>query len=202
MSGLIELEGKSPPVIHPRLGEIKNDAFARRPMKDFPPLAWFTTEITVPPSIVKSVIRHIDKETGEVKDLDLDPKMAHVAALNRIAIGFPIANIPVIPWTDHPGYTTAEGQELNETAIEAGDDPTRWYVSPEPVDVLQSTEIWSSSSILIPKLKRLDWYLKDVHNMVRKCREVGAYIPPPCLTKEQATSLSKRLNLPVISGSA
>ncbi len=137
-----------------------------------------------------------------IKDLDLDPKMAHVAALNRIAIGFPIANIPVIPWTDHPGYTTAEGQELNETAIEAGDDPTRWYVSPEPVDVLQSTEIWSSSSILIPKLKRLDWYLKDVHNMVRKCREVGAYIPPTWLTKEEATSLSKRLNLPVISGSA
>jgi hypothetical protein len=63
MSGVIELEGKSPPVTHPRLGEIRTDPFARRAMKDFPALAWFTTGITVPASIVKSVMRFVNKDT-------------------------------------------------------------------------------------------------------------------------------------------
>jgi hypothetical protein len=202
MSGVINLEGQSPDVIHPHLGQIKTDVFARRAMKDFPPVAWFTTEISIPKCIIKSVMRYIDKYTGEIKDLDLDPTMANAVALNRIALGFPIANIPVIPWSDHPGYTTAEGQELNESAIEAGDNPLHWYVSSEPVDVLQSSEIWSSSSMLRPRLKRWDWYLKDVHNMVQMCRRGGVYIPPTWLTTEEATLLSKRMNLPVRSGAA
>jgi hypothetical protein len=41
MSGVIEVEGKSPPVIHPQLGTIHMDALARRAMTDFPPVAWF-----------------------------------------------------------------------------------------------------------------------------------------------------------------
>jgi hypothetical protein len=128
---------------------------------------------------------------------------ANVIALNRIAIGFPIANIPVVRWSEHPGYTTAEGRELDDAALEAGDNPLHWYVSPEPVDMLQSTEIWSSPSMLKPKLKRLDWCLPDVHNMVRMCRQQPRRcIPPTWLTTEEATLLAKRANVPVVSGAA
>src|SRR5712664_3230068 len=55
MSGAIELEGRSPPVYHPRLGEIRTDALARRSMKDFAPLAWFTTQTSIPQCLVKNI---------------------------------------------------------------------------------------------------------------------------------------------------
>jgi hypothetical protein len=104
-------------------------------MKDFPSLAWFTTQITVPASIVKSVMRLVDNDTGEIRDLDLDPMIANSIALNRVAIGVSVASIPVMPWSNHPGYTTAE-EELNESAIEAGEIPftgtsypSRWTCS-------------------------------------------------------------------------
>lgn len=45
MSRYIALEGNSKGVIHPELGEIHTDAALRRPMRDFPPLVWFTTRI-------------------------------------------------------------------------------------------------------------------------------------------------------------
>jgi hypothetical protein len=201
MSGVIELEGESPPVIHPHLGEIRTDPVARRAMKDFPSLAWFTTQITVPASIVKSVMRLVDNDTGEIRDLDLDPMIANSIALNRVAIGFPVASIPVMPWSNHPGYTTAEGKELNESAIEAGDDPLHWYVSSEPVDVLKSTEIWCSLSMLKPKLARQDWYLRDVHNMVRMCRgRPSVYIPPTWLKPDEAKLIATIADVPVVSG--
>ena len=101
-------------------------------MKDFPSLAWFTTQITVPASIVKSVMRLVDNDTGEIRDLDLDPMIANSIAPNRIAIGFPIANIPVIRWSEHPGYTTAEGRELNDAAIEG------WRQSPALVRLVRT----------------------------------------------------------------
>jgi hypothetical protein len=140
----------------------------------------------------------VDTKTGERRTINLDAAATNVLALNRIAIGFPIASVPVIPWPNHAGYGTGEGLELNETAIEAGDDPTHWYVAEEPVDVLHASEIWSSSSMLKPKLSRLDWYLKDVHRMVRACREhEGTYIPPTWLKAEEAQLLAKQLNLPI-----
>jgi hypothetical protein len=36
MSGVIELEGRSPPVVHPQLDEVRMNALARRALKDFP----------------------------------------------------------------------------------------------------------------------------------------------------------------------
>src|ERR1700731_3325696 len=70
MSGVIELEGRSPPVFHPRLGEIRTDALARRSMTDFSPLAWFTTQTFVPQCLVKASILFLDEVTGETKRMD------------------------------------------------------------------------------------------------------------------------------------
>jgi hypothetical protein len=203
MSGVIELEGRSPPVIHPQLGEIRTDALARRAMNDFPPVAWFTTETAVPKCLRQSNLRFVDKATGRVRHEDLANRQTSDAlALNRVAIGFRLPENPTItPWKDHPGYVTPEGQELNESAIEAGDDPTSWYVSEVPVDLLKSIEFWSSRKVLNPKLERFDNYLKDLHNMVRMCRSRrGVYIPPTWLTAEQARALSAQIGVPAFSG--
>jgi hypothetical protein len=64
MSGVIDLEGLSRPVLHPQMGEIRNDALARRELKDFTRLAWFTTQMTVPEALVQTRIQFIDKNTG------------------------------------------------------------------------------------------------------------------------------------------
>jgi hypothetical protein len=203
MSGVIELEGRSPPVYHPHLGEIRTDALARRSMKDFAPLAWFTTQTSIPQCLVKASILFVDKVTGNAKQMNVDSDAGNAMALHRIAIGFRVRDISVVPWIDHPGYKTAEGTELNETAIEAGDDPRHWYVSDQPVDVLKSNEVWSSRSIMNPKLERWDWYVKDVHNMVRTCRvRRDTFIPPAWLTTAQAKMLAATVGVPAFSGNS
>jgi hypothetical protein len=203
MSGVIELEGRSPPVVHPQLGEVRTDALARRALKDFPPVAWFTTEIAVPKCLRQNSLRFVDNTTGLVRREDFaDRQISDALALNRVAIGFRLTENPSItPWKDHPGYVTQEGRELNESAIEAGDDPTKWYISEVPVDLLNSIEFWSSRKVQNPKLERLDSYLKDLHNMVQMCRsKKGVYIPPTWLTAEQARALSAQIGVPAFSG--
>jgi hypothetical protein len=202
MSGLIEVEGKTPPVCHPHLGEIRTDALARRALKDFPPLAWFTTQIDIPKCLRQNSLFFIDNTTGKVRHEETAGRnISDALALHRLAIGFPVLG-SMMPWPDHLGFSTPEGRDLNDSAREAGDDPRHWFVSEEPIDVLQSVEIWSSRSILNPKLERWDWYLKDVHNMVRNCRQQGVYIPPTWLSAEQAQALARKVGLPAISGAA
>jgi hypothetical protein len=195
MSGVIEVEGKSGAVIHPHLGEIRTDPKIRRAMKDFPAVAWFTTRIEVPE--VLKVVGIVDADTGDEKTR-MEAEMANAYTLNRIALGFPIANVPVVPWPDYFGYWTAEGQELNESAREYGDNPDDWYISETAVDVLQASEVWLSKSILKPKLSPSEIYLRDVHRMVRKCRETpGVYILPSWLKTEQAEKVAQALRTPV-----
>jgi hypothetical protein len=131
-------------------------------------------------------------------------QLSDALALNRVAIGFRLAENPSIRlWPNHPGYSTAEGRELNETAIDAGDDPKKWYVSEEPIDLLRSVEFWSSRAVIEPRLRRLDHYLKDMHNMVRTCRaRKDVFIPPTWLTTDEARTLSAMMDLPAISGDA
>jgi hypothetical protein len=136
-----------------------------------------------------------DPDTGQIlHDFEGNSKLSHAIALNRVALGFPINEIQVIPWPRHHGYSTAEGRELNETARGFGDDPDDWYVSEQPVDVMKASEVWLSRSQSNPKLQREDWYLKDVHKMVSLCRTTkGAYIPPSWLSQEQAEIVAQYL---------
>jgi hypothetical protein len=129
--------------------------------------------------------------------MNVGEAIANEIALNRVALGFPIDQIPVVPWPQYFGYATAEGQELNETAREAGDDPDEWYVAENPVDVMQVTEFWYSPSAANPKLRRSETYVRDIHRIVTLCRENKAYIPPSWLEHEQATALAYRLGLPI-----
>lgn len=204
MSGVIDVEGRSPGALHPLMGEVRSDLAQRRPCRDFPPLAWFTSDIRIPGCLVASKMMVQPKAGGEMQDaatmVGADPvQMAHGMALNRVALGFPIEGSTILRWKDHPGYATREGQDLNESARDAGDDPTRWYVSAEPVDVMTASEIWTSGSIFQPKLVRQPGYLADVHRMVNLCRSTpGAYIPPTWIDDPvvmQMVDKSKRADL-------
>jgi hypothetical protein len=198
MSGVVQVEGKSEGAFHPQLGEIKTDALARRGLEDFPPVAWFTRQIDVPNCLLKASIVIEDKDTGERREFSRAQDLSNAMALNRVALGFPLADIPVVPWPEHPGYGTGEGRELNETAREAGDDPDDWYVSEVPVDLMKVSEFWHSPSMLRPKLRRVERYVPDIHRMVKMCRETqGAYIPPSWLKPEDATKLARSLGLPI-----
>lgn len=197
MSGVVEVEGKSRGVFHPKLGEIKTNALARRALLDFPPLAWFTKLLDVPQVIVGSTLHYVDKNTGEAKVITLAIEQANAMAMNRVALGFPISEIPVVPWPEHFGYTTGEGRELNETAREAGDDPDDWFVSDAPVNVLKVSEFWTSRSIVNPKLQRFDGYIKDIHRMVELCRSTPrAYIPPSWMKPDDAKAMARHLGVP------
>lgn len=201
MSGEIRVEGKMPPVRHPHLGEVGNDASLRRAMKDFPPLAWFTTKIAIPNCLVLKELHFIDKKTGVQTRMPIEKSVANGIAMNRFAIGFRIADIPVVPWREHPGYTTAEGRELNETAREGGDDPDDWYVSEQSIDLMLASEIWFSREKFNPKLTREDWYLADMKKMVQKCRTTpGVLIPPAWFSPDQVRQVAQRMGLPVTIG--
>lgn len=199
MSGVIELEGRSKGAIHPQLGVIKTDATIRRAMRDFPPLAWFTTKTSIPGVLANSQVAFVDEASGEMR-MTLDGKdLANALALQRVAIGFRIADIGAIHWPDHPGYVTDEGKELNETARDQGDDPADWYVTESPVDLMLATEFWSASSISNPVLRPFPSYLPDMRKMVTLCRNTpGAFIPPSWLKPDQARALGAALGKPVL----
>lgn len=111
--------------------------------------------------------------------------IANAITLNRVALGFRIAEVPIVPWPEYYGYATGEGQELNESAREAADNPDDWYVAEEPVDVLKISEFWIWPSMLKPKLKRFDQHIEHIRNMVTACRtQKGVYIPPSWLQPE------------------
>jgi hypothetical protein len=198
MSGEIDVEGNQKKVLHPQLGVIGTDASLRRPMADFPAVAWFTRNLNIPKVLIVSKLYFEDKNTGAIKPMEVGTEIAHGMSLNRVALGFPLAEINVTPWPQYRGYATPEGRELNETARAAGDNPNDWYVSETPIDVMKVSEFWSSQSILNPKLKRSDSYISDIRRMVTMCREnEGVFIPPTWLTTAQATEISRRLGLPI-----
>jgi hypothetical protein len=111
-------------------------------MMDFPPVAWFTTEIAIPKCLTNMTLLLKHNDTGEVigendfEDFGLTGRAAADAlALDRLALGFNIKDIPVMPWPDYHGYHTSEGRELNATEREYGDNPNHWYVAEQPVDL-------------------------------------------------------------------
>lgn len=65
MSGVIDVEGQSGRVFHPSIGEIKTDASLRRELRDFPPVAWFTSEISIPNCLRNVRVMFTDKDTGK-----------------------------------------------------------------------------------------------------------------------------------------
>lgn len=179
MSGVVELEGRSPGVEHPAFGDVHTSAKLRRDLVDFPALAWFTTQIDVPACLQHFDVYGRDRQTGEAKALELGPDSVAAFTMNRVAIGFPIASTPVQPWSKHFGYKTREGRELNASAKDVGDNPDDWWVADQPVDLMLSTAFRSAKSLFSPKLERQDGYVADIHRMVSLCRAIpGTFIPP------------------------
>ena len=131
MSGVIEVEGKGGEALHPQIGAIKTDVLLRRAMRDFPPVAWFTSEITVPNCLRNMKLHFTDKNTGQLRyEDDAIGNLSDAIALNRVAVGFRLSDCPsIMKWSEHAGYHTLEGKDLNESARAYGDDPDTWYVS-------------------------------------------------------------------------
>jgi hypothetical protein len=203
MSGVIEVEGNGREPLHPHIGVIKTDVLRRRAMQDFPPLAWLTSEIEVPNCLRNTKLYFTDKDTGELRYEDgAIGNLSDAIALNRVAVGFRLSDCPsIVKWSKHPGYGTAEGKDLNESARDYGDDPSKWYVSEQAIDLLKVVEFWSSRRIMNPKMQREDWYVKDLHNMVRNCGErKGVYIPPTWLKPHEAKALAAAVGHPAIDG--
>ena len=203
MSGVVEVEGKGREPLHPHIGVIKTDVLRRRAMQDFPPVAWFCSEIAVPNCLRNTKLYFEDKNTGQLRyEDDAIGNLSDAIALNRVAVGFRLSDCPsIVKWSEHAGYHTPEGKELNESARAYGDNPSTWYVSEQAVDLLKVVEFWSSRKIMNPKLQREDWYVKDLHNMVRNCRErKDVYIMPTWLKPHEAKALAAALGLPSIDG--
>ena len=96
-------------------------------MRDFPPLAWFTRRIEIPRCLLSAAVAFVDNATGRSVKMMQQEAIANGIALNRVALGFRLAEVALTPWPEHPRFDTAEGRELNATAREAGDNPADWY---------------------------------------------------------------------------
>lgn len=194
MSGVVDLEGQSKGAIHPQLGELRTDGRIRRTMKDFPALVWLTTKIEVPNCLRKTDLVFLDEKSGEKKaQIELTDDLANAISLTRVALGFRASEIPATPWKDHYGYRTGEGQELNATAREVGDNPDDWYVSDAPLDAAKISEFRHevkrrASSAMV----KHEGYVKDIHRMVALCRaEPGVHIPPSWVSEKNLNEYFK-----------
>jgi hypothetical protein len=199
MSGAVEVEGKNrEPPAHPQMGQVQSDLRFRRAFKDFPPLAWFTTQISVPKCLILDKLIFVHKDSGEVvTELPISEKIANGIALRRMALGFPISTVPVKRWPDYHGYGTAEGKELNETARDYGDNPEGWYVSEERVSLDHMTEIRVAKSMQNLKMERQDGYLQDIKRLLAMLKVEKAYVPPAWLSRDVVEEAARRMNMQV-----
>lgn len=197
MSGYLLPEGEMQPAIHPVLGRVETNGYKRRAMNDFPPLIRFTVKADVPKTLLRSQIILTNNE-GQSEAIDLEEAEINAISLDRIAVGFDVDEIGAIRWTDHRGFATAEGGELNTSAVEAGDDPSDWWVTESPVDLMLVKAALASKSRSKPRMERADWYIKDIKRMVAMCRErTGVFIPPSWMSPEDARALAARWGVQV-----
>lgn len=195
MAGVVEVEGRQGVPLHPVLGEVQTDIRFRRALKDFPAVAWFTRNVNVPGCLKDHSVYFQDRTTGESTCMSLDRMTANGITLRRMALGFPAAAIPVVKWNEHYGYATAEGRELNETAIACGDDPDDWYVAETAVPLKHMTEIRAAKGINDLKMVRNPEYHSQIMALLARMEVEPAYIPPTWMSKKDATALAASLNL-------
>jgi hypothetical protein len=198
MSGAIEIEGQQEPPLHPQLGIIQTGLSFRRACNDFPPVVWFTTEISVPKCLVQSSLFLKNEDTRETLEIPISKALSNGIALHRIALGFPATEIPIKPWPRYYGYATPEGQ-AHQTARASGDEPDRWYLSEERVSLQHMTEIRIAKSMQDLKMQRNDEYLYEIKKLLAALKDERAYVPPTWLSPKDIEVVAARLNLKVKS---
>jgi len=195
MSGFILREGENPPVIHPHIGNLHSDAGFRRPMKDFPALVWLTRSIEVPGCLLSGTILMTSPD-GEVYRHELTKNESAALSLRRLALGFDPYDVGAIAWRDYYGYDTPEGQELNETARQVGDDPDLWFVAENRMDIAMCQSVRIAKTDTNLKMIKSDRYLAEVKRMVQLCRSTpGLYIPPSWISQEMAQKAAQSQGL-------
>ena len=197
MSGAIEVEGHSEPVLHPHLGTLQGDIRFRRACDDFPTVAWFTTDLNVPKCLIQTSLFFKKPDSADAIEMSIDAPVANAISLRRMALGFRLTDIPVVPWRNYYGYNTPEGRQLNDTARASGDNPDVWYVSELRVSLDQMIEIRVARSIQNLKMERRDDYLEKLRPMLELIKREKVYVPPTWLSREDASLLADRLGLPL-----
>lgn len=198
MSGVIEVEGKGERPVHPIIGDIEHSAPFRREMQDFPPVAWFTTELTTPKCLRVAKFGGVHKETGKfIEYPENDEELVEAFVLDRFVLGFDIKSAELTPWPEYYGYNTAEGNSLNESARSYGDNPDNWYISEKPVNLDHLTSAWLPRDGEKHIFKRNDDFLKSIREIVAICRSIpNVYIPPTWASPDQIKNFSEKLKVP------
>jgi hypothetical protein len=114
-----------------------------------------------------------------------------------MALGFRVEEIPVIAWPEHYGYATPEGALLNETARDCGDDPDRWFVAEERINIDKMCEVRVAKSRQDLKMIRRDDYLAKLKPMLAQLKMEKAYVPPAWLSLKDAEALAASLGLKI-----
>lgn len=197
MSGAVEVEGYSEPVLHPHLGTLQSDLRFRRACRDFPAVAWFTADLNVPKCLIQTSLFFSRPGASDAIEIEIAAPVANAISLRQMALGFKLADIPVTPWPEHRGYATSEGRTLNDTARAAGDNPDLWFVSEHRVSLDHMIEIRVARSTQNLKMERRDDYLEKLRPMLEFLKREKAYVPPAWLSIEDARLLADRLGLPL-----
>ncbi len=169
-SGVIDIESEHDQMVaHPILESFGLGGVTHRRMaKDFPRLAWFTSNKSIPRCL----------ENVSLLNTDISVEHGTAIKLNRIAIEFALATAPeIVPWKAYYGYDTPEGQKLNRDAIAEGDDPDEWYISETPVSAFKMTKILIAPNWIKPVLNG-EMDVEAVKFNIRNARSLGAELPP------------------------
>ena len=144
--GVIKVEGERPAPLHPdlELGDF-HDARHARPMRDFGPVVWLTTEPGIP---MTCRILTMPVQQGRLPGRHIvGPPYSDAVSMTRISLGFKASDIGAIRWSDHAGYETPEGHEITQRALSLGDDPAQWWVCDTDVEVDRIVECRQAVSI-------------------------------------------------------
>ena len=188
--GRIRVEGERPDPMHPQLDLTGfHDPHQFRPMRDFGPVVWLTTQPGVPPTcrLVTMPVQQ-GREPGRHV---LGPPYSDAVSLTRISLGFRASDIGAVKWSEHPGYGTPEGRQLTVDAVALGDDPSRWWVCDRDVDVLRIVECRQAESIENPRMRPFDEYIVGIKRLVGMAQIPNSWIAPTWMPPEMAKEAAR-----------
>lgn len=192
--GRIRVEGERPDPMHPELDLTSfHDPRHARPMRDFGPVVWLTTQPGVPPTC-RVITMPVQQGALPGRHV-LGPPYSDAVSLTRISLGFRASEIGAIKWSAHPGYETDEGRELNDAAVAIGDDPTQWWVCDQDIDVERIVECRQADSIEDPHMKPFNEYIVGIKRLVGMAKIPNSWIAPTWMPIEVAKEAARQAGI-------
>lgn len=196
--GRIRVEGDRPDPMHPELDLTAfHDPRHARPIRDFGPVAWLTTQPGVPPTCR---ILTMPVQQGRLPGRHiLGPPYSDAVSLKRISLGFRASAIGAVRWSAHPGYNTEEGRDLTKRAIDLGDDPAQWWVCDQDVEVEKIIECRQAESIENPRMQPFDEYIVGIKRLVGMAKIPNSWIAPTWMPLDVAREAAKNAGIKIAS---